>query len=148
MPYFLPMNNIKIQKAQASDWPYIQEKLKKYALDETDADWCQFFVAKVDGKTRAFTRIIDRDGIIELASIGVDYYYRKKGIGKTLLKFLIEEAKRQYPNKAFYGVTHRPGFLLPFGFKEVDNAPEALEHKRQHECILAPSKIKIMRLDP
>jgi len=142
------MNNIKIKKAQASDWPYIQEKLKKYALDETDADWHQFFVAKVDSKTLAFTRIIDRDGIIELASIGVDYYYRKKGIGKTLLKFLIEEARRQYPGKPFYGVTHRPGFLLPFGFKEIDNAPEALEYKRQHECILEPSKIKIMRLDP
>jgi len=141
------MEKITIEKATESDWPYIQEKLKNYLLDANNADWRQFFVARLGERTVAFTRIIDRANCIELASMGVDYYHRKKGIGKTLLKFLIEEAKRQYPDKQIYGVTHRPGFLTPFGFKEIKDPPKVLEHKRQRNCTLDPSKIKIMRLE-
>ena len=140
------MTEIIIQKAQESDWLYIQEKLDKYALDATDAKWHQFFVAKLDGKTVAFTRIIERGNTIELASMGVDYYERKKGIGKRLLKFLIEKARKLYPGKPIFGVTHRPGFLKPFGFKEVKEAPEVLKYKKYHQCTLDPSNIKIMRL--
>jgi len=140
------MAEITIQKARESDWPYIKEKLDKYALDAIDAIWHQFFVAKLDGKTVAFTRIIERGDIVELASMGVDYYQRKKGIGKRLLKFLIEEAKKLHPGKPIFGVTHRPGFLKLFGFKEVKEAPKVLKHKKYHQCVLDPSKIKIMRL--
>ena len=140
------MADIKIEKAKECDWPYIEEKLKKYVLDGTDAKWYQFFVAKLNNKTVAFTRIIDRGEAVELASMGVDYYQRKKGIGKKLLKFLIEKAKEIYPDRPIFGVTHRPGFLKPFGFKEVKEAPEVLIYKKYHQCILAPSKIKIMRL--
>lgn len=140
------MQEINIEKAKEQDWPYIKEKLKKYALDAGNAEWKQFFVAKLEGKTVAFARIIDRGDIVELASMGVDYYHRRKGIGKRLLKFLIDEARRLYPGKPVYGITHRSGFLKLFGFKEVEDAPEILEHKRHHECILDASKIKIMKL--
>ncbi|MDP8292679.1 MAG: GNAT family N-acetyltransferase [Candidatus Orphnella occulta] len=140
------MADIKIEKAQECDWPYIKEKLKKYVLDGTDAQWHQFFVAKFDGKTVGFARIIERGNAIEIASVGVDYYQRKKGVGKNLLKFLIEKAKELYPNKPIFGVTHRPGFLAPFGFKEVEDAPEVFKHKKSHGCVLHHSKIKIMRL--
>jgi N-acetylglutamate synthase-like GNAT family acetyltransferase len=140
------MGKIIIQKAKQEDWDYIEEKLKKYALDDTDAEWGQFFVAKIAKETVGFGRIIERNGVSEIASLGVDYYYRKKGIGKALLEFLINEAKSAYPGMPIYGVTHRPGFLAPFGFKEVEKAPAALEHKKYHECMLDSSKIKIMRL--
>jgi N-acetylglutamate synthase-like GNAT family acetyltransferase len=138
--------DITIQRAELKDWPYIKEKLMKYALDSNNASYEQFFTAKLDDKTVGFGRIINRHGVSELASLGVDYYCRKAGIGKALLKFLIEKAKQVYPNNPIYGVTHRPGFLASFGFKEVEDAPEALKHKKYHECILNPSKIKIMRL--
>jgi N-acetylglutamate synthase-like GNAT family acetyltransferase len=120
--------------------------LMKYALDSNNASYEQFFTAKLDEKIVGFGRIIDRHGVSELASLGVDYYHRKSGIGKALLKFLIEKAKQVYPNNPIYGVTHRPGFLAPFGFKEVEDAPESLKHKKHNECILDASKIKIMRL--
>lgn len=140
------MIDIVTEKAKESDWPYIQEKLKKYALDGTDAKWHQFFVAKLNGKTVAFTRIIDRGESVELASMGVDYYQRKKGVGKKLLKFLIDKARELYPEKPIFGVTHRPGFLAPFGFKEVEEAPKTLKYKKNNQRILGPSKIKIMKL--
>jgi N-acetylglutamate synthase-like GNAT family acetyltransferase len=141
------MQKLVIRKSQPADWPYIKEKLQKYALDGVNAKANQFFAAEIDGKIKGFGRIIDRKYYIEVASLGVDYYHRGKGIGKRLLGFLIKEAKRAYPDKDIYGVTHRPGFLAPFGFKEVEEAPPALKHKKYNECILGPPKIKIMRLE-
>jgi N-acetylglutamate synthase-like GNAT family acetyltransferase len=139
--------HIVITRAQQNDWPYIKEKLQKYALDSNGAEWYHFFTAKTDNKTIGFARIIDRVDYAELASLGIDYYYRGKGVGKKLLEFLIEQAKRAYPGKPIYGVTHRPGFLRPFGFKETqEHIPRALLDKKQHQCILGPSKIKIMKL--
>ena len=140
------MQKLVIIKSQPDDWPYIKEKLQKYALDGVDAKWNQFFAAKIDGKIKGFGRIIDRKYYIEVASLGVDYYCRGKGIGKKLFAFLIKEAKRAYPDKDIYGVTHRPGFLAPFGFKEVEeDIPQALCSKK-NKCLLDPSKIKIMKL--
>ena len=143
------MQDIEITRAQKRDWPYIKEKLGKYALDAIDAQWHHFFVAKINKKVKGFARIIDRGSYVELASLGVDYYYRKQGVGKGLLEFLIKKARNVYPEKPIYGVTHRPGFLEPFGFKEVKikDVPAVLKHKKYHKCILGPSKIKIMRLE-
>jgi N-acetylglutamate synthase-like GNAT family acetyltransferase len=140
------MQKVVITKSQSTDWPYIKEKLHRYALDANHAEWKHFLTAKINGKVVGFARIIDRADYVELASLGVDYYYRKQGIGKKLLAFLIEKARRTYPDKEIYGVTHRPAFLMPFGFKEVKKAPAALEHKKNNECILEPAKIKIMKL--
>ena len=137
---------IEIQRAAEEDAPYIEEKLKKYILSDDGANWKQFFITKNNGKIVAFGRIIEYDEYFEIASLGVDYYHRKKGIGIKLLSFLIEEAKRLNPKKAIYGVTHRPGFLKKAGFKEIEKGPKALEYKKYNKCILPPSKIKIMRV--
>jgi len=140
------MCNVTIQKAQKEDAPYIEEKLKKYILDATNATWDQFFVAKLNNKTVAFARILNHGDFFELASLGVDYYHRKKGIGIKMLSFLIGEAKRLDPKKPIYGVTHRPGFLVKVGFREITtDIPQPLEYKRQHKCILDVSKNKIMK---
>ena len=138
------MENIRIQRAEQADWPYLKEKLHKYMLDAVGADWRKFFITKHNGKTVAFGRIIDHGDYFEIASLGVDYYHRGKGAGSRLLSFLVEEAKRLDPQKAIYGVTHRPGFVEKAGFKEIANAPEALEYKKS-KC-LDPSKIKIMKV--
>ncbi len=138
------MEDIKIQRAGPEDWPYIKEKLQKYMLDAADADWRKFFIAKNEGRTVAFGRIIDHGDYFEIGSLGVDYYHRGKGIGIRLLSFLVEEAKRLDPRKEIYGVTHRPGFVEKAGFEEIANAPEALECKKS-KC-LDPSKIKIMKV--
>lgn len=109
------MQDLKIQRAKEEDFPYIKEKLKNYLLDATNVNWQQFFVAKTNGRTVAFARIIDHGHYFELASLGVDYYYRRKGIGTKMLLFLIEEARRIDKDRPIYGVTHRPGFLKKAG---------------------------------
>jgi len=140
------MEEILIKRAEASDAPYIQEKLVNYILDKTDADWSKFFVAKSGSKTVSFGRVIDHGDYFEIASVGVDYYHRKKGIGVKMLNFLKEEARKQDPNKGIYCVTHRPGFLSKVGFQEIPEGPRALEDKKHNKCILPPDKIKIMKI--
>ena len=140
------MDNITICRAQEADVPYIKEKLQKYMLDSENATWQQFFVAKHNEKTVAFGRIIDYRDFFEIASLGVDYYYRGKGIGTKILLFLAEEAKRLDCQRPVYLVTHRPTFFRRSGFKEVTKAPEALKHKKYNKCVLPPPKIKIMKL--
>jgi len=140
------MEEIKIERAKKEDWPYIQEKLKKYILDGTDANWQQFFVAKNSDKTVAFGRIKDYKEYFEIASIGVDYYHRGKGIGIKLLLSLIGEAKRQNPEKPVYGISHKPDFLKKAGFEEVASAPEALEYKKKTICKFDPANSRIMKL--
>lgn len=140
------MRNVTIQRAENKDAPYIEEKLKKYLLDSTNSSWQQFFVARINDKTVAFGRIIEHINFFEIASLGVDYYHRKKGIGNQLLLFLTEEASRLDPNKPIYAVTHIPQFARKAGFQEVQTGPEALEYKRHYKCKLDASKIKIMKL--
>jgi N-acetylglutamate synthase-like GNAT family acetyltransferase len=138
-------DNIVIQRAEERDQPYIDEKLKKYLLDAEGAEWHRFFVAKQEDKTVAFGRVIDHGDYLEVASLGVDYYHRGKGIGFKMLLFLVDVAKKMDPVKDIYGVTHRPGFLTKAGFKEVQGGPETLEYKRHHKCKLDASQIKIMK---
>ena len=138
------MEDIKIQRAQQQEWPYIEEKLQKYGLDADNTAWQQFFVARYEEKTVAFGRIIDHGDCLEIASVGVDYYHRGKGIGCMLLSFLVEEAGRLCPEKDIYGVTDRPGFIGKAGFKRISVGPEALEYKKQHKC-LDPSRMSMMK---
>jgi N-acetylglutamate synthase-like GNAT family acetyltransferase len=141
-------NNIRIRSAQPSDWKSIEEMLRKYWLDAQDASWEKFFVAEGGGKVLGCGRIIDHTHYLEVASLGVNYYHRKKGIGTLILRFLIEEARKMSPDKGIYLVTHRPGFFRRVGFRPLtENIPEDLEYKRQHKCRIGPDKIKIMKLE-
>ena len=138
--------DIVITRAEKGDFPYIKEKIGKYLLDGRNIDWSQFFVARAKSGVVAFGRIIDHGKFYEVASLGVDYYQRKKGLGKKMLKFLLKEAKRQDARKPVYGVTHISGFAASCGLVPVcDNLPQALEDKRRHGCRLAPSRISIVK---
>lgn len=137
--------DITIQRAQETDQSYIDEKIKKYLLDPEDAVWNRFFVAKSEGKTVAFGRVIDHGKYLEVASLGVDYYYRGKGVGLKMLTFLTREAQSIDPEKDIYGVTHLPKFLEQVGFEGILEGPEELEYKRHNKCKLDASKIKVMR---
>ncbi|UCB57684.1 MAG: GNAT family N-acetyltransferase [Candidatus Omnitrophota bacterium] len=137
--------DIEISKARKEDFPYIQEKIKKYLLDSTDIHWRQFFVGRIKDKPVSFGRIIDRGEFFEIASLGVDYYYRKNRIGKKMLSFLLEEAQRIDKAKPIYAVTHVKDFAVSCGFVQVkDNYPEILDYKRKH-CKLDESKISVMK---
>ncbi|MBD3426424.1 MAG: GNAT family N-acetyltransferase [Candidatus Omnitrophica bacterium] len=136
-----------VRRADAGDQEYINEKLEKYLLDREDPDWRNFYVVKYKDRTVGFGRIIDHGAYLELASIGVDYYFRGKDIGTRLTRFLVKEAKKTAPGKEVYLVTHIPGYFRRAGFKEIKGpGPEELEYKRHNKCKLDASRIKIMKL--
>lgn len=138
--------DIEICKSREEDIPYIQEKLGKYVLDSTNIDWGQFFVTRRDGKTVAFARIIDHGDFFEIASLGVDYYYRNKGIGKKMLLYLVHEARRRSARKPIYGVSHLEKFLLACGFVEIEGKyPDYFDYKRRHICRRDESCFKVMK---
>ena len=141
------MEEIKIRKAKEEDMFYIREKLDKYALDSDDASCKQFFVAKNNEQIVAFGRIIERPEFFEIASLGVDYYSRQKGIGKEMLSFLIKEVERRDENKPIYGVTSKMGFVINLGFREVSEYPDVFEHKKKH-FFKSESDAKVVRYMP
>ena len=138
------MNTIAIQSAGPEDLAYIKEKIRKYLLDDTDIQLEHFCVAKKKGKTIGFGRLLDHGDFFELASLGVDYYYRKKGIGTQLTQFFIDAVRNQQADKPMYLVTHVPEYFNRFGFREVKAYPHYLRKKR-NACRLDRSKITIMR---
>jgi len=136
----------KIAKAKKKDFPYIREKLRKYLLDSTNVHWAQFFVVKIRDTVVSFGRIIDHGHFFEIASLGVDYYHRKKGVGKKMLAYLVQEARRLDGQKPIYGVTHVERFVGTCGFVRVEsNYPDYLEYKRKYMCRLDESRISIMK---
>jgi len=138
--------DLKISKAKEQDFAYIQEKIGKYLLDEQNIHWQEFFAARLKEKVVSFGRILDHGDSFEIASLGVDYYHRKKGIGKQMLSFLIRQAEKIDARKPIYGVTHLPDFVGSCGFVEVSSdCPEYLDHKRKYGCHLDQTRIKIMK---
>ncbi len=138
--------DIKISKAREKDFPYILGKIEKYLLDSTNIHWRQFFVARIKDSVISFGRIIDHGDFFEIASLGVDYYHRKKGIGAKLLNFLVQEAKRRGFRKPIYGVTHVEQFVSTCGFIPIeDNYPAYLDFKRKHICQLDESRLRVMK---
>ncbi|MBN3038880.1 MAG: GNAT family N-acetyltransferase [Candidatus Omnitrophica bacterium] len=137
---------MEIAEAKKEDLSYIKEKIDKYLLDATNMDWKQFFVVRLKGKVVAFGRIIDRGECFEVASLGVDYYHRKKGIARKLVSYLISRARKIDPQKPIYAVTHLPAFAQACGFTLVEgDYPRILDHKIKHHCRLDASRIKVLR---
>lgn len=138
--------DVEISTAKREEFGYIQEKIGKYALDGTDIEWKQFFVARLKERVVAFGRIIDHGESFEIATLGVDYYHRKNGFGKKMLNFLVQEAQRMSAQKPIYGVTHLPGFVKNCGFVPVEkDYPDYLEYKRKYKCQLDESRISIVK---
>jgi len=142
------MGELKFCKAQKQDWPYIQEKIKKYMLDGTDASYDQFYIAKLGDKTVAFGKIFDRGDFFEIGTLGVDYYHRGKNIGVKLLDFIISEVRKIDASKDIYGVTHVPWFPAKSGFKEVSQWPDFIEEKIEKVFSIDRSKITVMKYMP
>jgi N-acetylglutamate synthase-like GNAT family acetyltransferase len=139
------MADLTIAKAKSKDFPYIKEKIKNYLLDGNDMHWRQFFVTRFKDKPVAFGRVIDHELFYEIASLGVDYYHRGKGIGKKMLTYLVREARKRDARKPIYGVTHVAKFVSACGFFRVKkDYPKYLDKKRK-SCHLDQSKICVMK---
>ena len=134
-----------IAPAQEEDMAYIQEKLKRYSLDDTNISQGQFLVAKSSDAIVAFGRVVDHESFFEIASLGVDYYQRKKGFGRIILSALVQKAQLTDLKKPIYVVTQVPEFMSRCGFESIkERYPQHLDRKRKHLCHLDVSRVEVM----
>ncbi|UCH12692.1 MAG: GNAT family N-acetyltransferase [Candidatus Omnitrophota bacterium] len=135
---------ITITKAKPSDLPYIKEKIEKYWLDGRNISVEQFFVARnKEGKPIGFIRYFEFPTFYEPCSMGVDYYWRGKGISTMLFKYVMSIMNNDKP---VYILTHIPKYFERYGFKYTSNYPPEIEKKIQTACRLDRSKLHVMSL--
>ena len=136
--------DIQITKAKAEDLPYIKEKIKKYWLDGRDISVEQFFVARnKDGQPVGFMRYFEYPAFYEPSTLGVDYYWRSKGIGDMLFRHILSLMDSDKP---IYILTHIPKYFGKYGFKYTNGYPPEIEKKIETVCKLSRDKLFVMCL--
>ncbi|MGB0806997.1 MAG: GNAT family N-acetyltransferase [Salibacteraceae bacterium] len=107
---------------QPSEIQYLQVLvLARYmALDLSNCQRHQFVVALSGGKIIGFLRTRQKKDITELATMGVVKAFRKQGVGKQLLKHVMQR------NKQLHLVTCTPNYFEALGFSSVHKIPQPL----------------------
>ena len=136
---------IKITKAKICDVPAIQRLINHFAKDdqmlarslsEIYENLRDYFVCKNDSKLIGCAALhIDWADLAEIKSLAVKPETQKKGIGKSLVKKCVAEAKELGIRKVFT-LTYQPNFFKKLGFKEMDK--KNLPHKIWSECLKCP----------
>lgn len=134
--------DIQITKAKAEDLPYIKEKIEKYWLDGRNVKVEQFFVARnKEGKPVGFIRYVEYPAFFEPRTLGVDYYWRGKGIGSMLFEHALALTNKAKP---IYILTHIPKYFERYGFEYTDDYPPEMQEKIKNVCRLSRDRLSVM----
>lgn len=104
----------------------------------------QFLGALSNDELVGFGRIRKRKSCSELCSLGVIEPERLKGVGKKLVRALIQKA-----DDPLFLVCIIPEFFTPFGFKVVSEYPEAMQEKLDY-CtseLVVPETYVVMKFE-
>lgn len=122
--------NFLIRKAQSDDMPFIKECIERFRLDDEDLDYRQFVVAVEGNEIVGFGRIRPHKEVYELGSVGVVEQRRNQGIGKMIVKHLIDK----FPTDDVYITTDLINYFERLGFKKIESGPKELVEKLQRVC--------------
>jgi amino-acid N-acetyltransferase len=136
---------LRIRKAKITDIKQIhkfvnefakKEEMLPRALNELYEGIRDFFVYEEDGiiKGVCALRILWED-LAEIRSLAVRKEYQRLGIGKSLIKRCLKDAKDLGIKKVF-ALTYQPEFFKKLGFIEIDKAK--LPHKIWGDCLKCP----------
>ncbi len=136
---------MKIRKASVSDIKQIHKLVNEFAkkeemlprsLNELYEGVRDFFVCEQDGIIAGICalRILWED-LAEVRSLAVKEQYRQRGIGRTLVKRCLKEA-RHLGLKRIFALTYSPHFFKKMGFEDIDKA--RLPQKIWGDCIRCP----------
>lgn len=124
-----------ISGASEHDWPAVLTLLEEINLDREGVAIQQFVVSRNDTSLIGAGRLRKHTDATELCSLGVKESHRNIGVGKALVKFLLEQAGDEV-----YVVTDIPDYFGKLGFKPSEHYPASMEDKRlrcivQYECL-------------
>jgi amino-acid N-acetyltransferase len=136
---------LKIRKAKISDLKQAQKLVNDYAkreqmiprsLNELYETVRDFIVCEFNGNVCGVCALhIMWEDLAEIRSLAVENKYQNKGIGRSLVKQCLKEAKALGIKKVF-ALTYQPEFFKKLGFADTDKA--GLPQKIWGDCVRCP----------
>lgn len=133
---------MKIRRAKISDLKYIHKLINDFAkreamlprsLSELYEGMRDFIVCEYNGTILGVCALhIIWEDLAEVRSLAVDRGYQKLGIGKTLVKRCLKEAK-ELGLKRVFALTYNPEFFKKLGFVDIDKS--SLPQKIWGDCL-------------
>jgi len=133
---------LKIRRAKISDLKYIHKLINDFAkreamlprpLSELYEGMRDFIVCEYNGTILGVCALhIIWEDLAEVRSLAVDRGYQKLGIGKTLVKRCLKEAK-ELGLKRVFALTYNPEFFKKLGFVDIDKS--SLPQKIWGDCL-------------
>jgi len=124
------MKGITIRKARKPEMGVIERCIREFGLDYENLGWQQFLVAVKGDEVAGFGRIKPYPDFYELGGVGVLEKFRRQGIGSAIVSRLMED----FPSPEIWITTDRREFFARFGFKVVEDGPNALKEKIKRVC--------------
>ena len=103
--------------------------------DEIATNIRSYILAKIENKIVAYAALhVHSERLAEIRSLIVDEKYRGNDIGKKIVNYLVNEARKIKVKEEVLVLTYLPQFFLKLGFIEI-NKEEIPEHKIWADCI-------------
>lgn len=123
---------LEIRKASVADTDRIFDLLEQYAarkivLSRSREDIAlfigNFIVAEYEGRVCGCAAVRDfGNDLLEVRSLVVDPAMQNMGIGKAMVRAIVEKLKACRREWRLFALTLRPDFFLALGFREVPKA--------------------------
>jgi amino-acid N-acetyltransferase len=136
---------LKIRKAKISDLKQAQKLVNDYAkreqmiprsLNELYETVRDFIVCELNGHVCGVCALhIMWEDLAEIRSLAVENRHQNKGIGRSLVKQCLRDAKALGIKKVF-ALTYQPEFFRKLGFADTDKA--SLPQKIWGDCVRCP----------
>jgi amino-acid N-acetyltransferase len=136
---------LKIRKAKISDLKQVHRLVNDFArkeqmiprsLNELYETVRDFLICEINGSVCGVCALhIMWEDLAEIRSLAVDKKFQKMGIGKTLVKRCLKEAK-SLGLKRVFALTYHPDFFKKMGFTDTDKA--SLPQKIWGDCLRCP----------
>jgi amino-acid N-acetyltransferase len=128
---------MKVEKAKMADVPQMHKLINKFAAQgEIYENIRDYFVVRNGDKVAACVALhVSWADLAEIKSLAVAKGSQNQGIGTTLVKTCINEA-RELGIPTIFCLTYKPEFFKKYGFKSVDKSK--LPRKIWGECYRCP----------
>jgi amino-acid N-acetyltransferase len=133
---------LKIRKAKISDLAQVHKLVNEFAkleemiprsLNELYETLRDFVICEDDGSVCGVCALhIMWEDLAEIRSLAVARKYQKRGIGRSLVKQCLKEAKA-LGLKRIFALTYRPEFFRKLGFLDIDKSK--LPQKIWGDCL-------------